>query len=72
MTVTGQGSSRLICELQFTLKENANAIINKMLHSQGNDTFVTQWVKTLQSEKKKPYKGKDENIFSFLILQWCP
>lgn len=42
MTVTGQGSSRLICELQFTLKENANAIINKMLHSQGNDTFVTQ------------------------------
>ena len=42
MTVIGQGSSPLTLELQYTLKKNANEIINKILHLQANANFVTQ------------------------------
>lgn len=53
MTVIGQGSSPLILELQYTLKKNANEIINKIVHLQGNTTFITQSVKSTAERNKQ-------------------
>ena len=66
MTVIGQGSSPLILELQYTLKKNANEIINKIVHLQGNTTFITQSVKSTAewNKKKKTQEGKDIETFS--------
>lgn len=66
MTVIGQGSSPLILELQYTLKKNANEIINKIVHLQGNTTFITQSVKSTaerNKQKKKTQEGKDTETF---------